>query len=541
MTRIRAVIVVLLLLAGWQTQAQDAPPLHTPVMLNTDAPYLRAPRLGINHISLTNEPTSETRYHQALTLGASWNRWPLYWDQVQPQPGEFHWDNYDRLVINDLRHGLHINAILLGRPGFAQDGVRVKGINTPIYSDGTDTPRPGKTLNPNNPWVHFAQAAVERYRPGGALAQAQGWRGDEGIRVWEIWNEPDYPAFWEASISDYARLLKISYIVIKQADPHAQVMFGGLLYNTDDNWLARVLAILENDPLREDYNWYMDMVGVHNYGYPWRSGWLVLYVRQTLAAYGLKRPIWLNESGAPVWDDYPGPLWASSADDRLLRATLDQQAAFFIQSSAYAWAEGADVVFFHQLYDDCGNQPAGTDFRYHQGELCRGDALCAGDAFGLFRNERGALCFSHHPYPGTPRPAAAAYQLVASVFGRAQLDNPLVFTAADKVTIITFDEPTRRERIYVIWNRTLRPQTLALPAAGERAALYLLGAQGGIEPDRKGLYHLELPPATPDSYPGLQPGDATAVGGAPLIVVEPVRGAFPPVLEQLQAAQVKPG
>ena len=44
-----------------------------------------------------------------------------------------------------------------------------------------------------------------------------------------------------------------------------------------------------------------------------------------------------------------------------------------------------------RLYDGCGNQPAGTNFPPHNGELCdehneyQGKP-CAGDANGLFRN-----------------------------------------------------------------------------------------------------------------------------------------------------------
>lgn len=507
--------------------------------LDSGEPYLRSPRLGINHISLTNEPTSDERYANALALGAGWNRWPLYWNQVEPEPGAFQWENYDALVANDLRHGLQINAILLGRPGFAADGVRIKGLNEPIFADGSDSPRPDKVLNPDNPWVNFVEAIVKRYRPAGELAQREGWAAGEGVRVWEVWNEPDYPSFWEAGIHDYARLLKTAYIVIKRADPDAQVVFGGLLYNTQDNWLARVLAILENDPLREDYNWYFDIAAVHNYTYPWRSGWLVLYVRQTLSAYELHKPIWLNESGSPVWDDYPGPVWAQTPDERLLRSTQQQQAWFFIQSSAYALAEGADVIFFHQLYDDCGNQPAGTNFPTHNGEMCAGSGFCFGDAFGLYRNQSSALCFSSHDHPGTPRPAANAYRLVADIFGDMEWQQSLVYTASQKVTIITFD--TADQRIYIIWNRTLQPLTLDLPAAGETAELSMLErATRSLRPNINDIYTLDLPPAVPDSYPELQPGDEAAIGGPPLILIEPVANPLlHPALEQFEDVLVR--
>jgi hypothetical protein len=484
--------------------------------------YPRSERLGINHISGVEEVTAPERYQKALALGAGWNRWPLYWDRVETEPGVFNWSDYDRLVQADLDQGLRINAVLLGQPGFYRDGARPTGLHQPIFEDGTDTPRPDKALNPKNPWVNFVDQAVRRYRPGGDLAAEKGWAEGEGIRIWEIWNEPDHEPFWEGSIGDYARLLKSAYIVIKQVDPEAQVMFGGLLFGTPNNWLARVLAIFEDDPLRETFNWYMDIVAVHNYSYPWRSGWLTRYVKQTLIAYDLERPIWLNESGTPVWDDYPGPVWSAKPLDKQLRSTQIQQAEFFIQSAAYAWAEGAEVVFYHQLYDDCGNQPGGTDFPFHFGALCGGNGLCFGDAFGLYRNERGAVCFSQHPLPGTPRQAARAYRLVADWFGAGTLANPQIETLENRAVVIRFDRPETDERLSVVWNQSLDPVRLRLPVGTDTVTLVTLTGQTSREPDTDGILELDLSPAACDYFPFLNDTDVTGVGGTTTVIVGPL-------------------
>ena len=498
-----------------------------PTLHPDDAPagHVLSQRLGIAHISLVADATNPERYRQALALGAGWNRWPLYWDHVQTTPETWAWAAYDQMVVGDLDHGLNINAIFLGRPLFYRDGERITGLNEPIFADGSDMPAAGKAINPANPWAVYVWEAVNRYMPGGTLARLRGWADDRGIRVWEVWNEPDHKPIWGGTITDYARLLKVSYIVTKLADPEARVMFGGLLYGTSDNWLARVLAIYNRDPLREQYNWYMDMVAVHSYSYPRRSGWLTLYVRETLAAYGLKRPIWLNETGVAVWDDYPGALWtAASPQERMRHATSAQQAAFVIQSAAYAWAEGAEVVFFHQLYDDCGNQPPGTDFPFHQGELCQSGADCYGEAFGLFRNLSSAVCYSQHPQPGTPRPAAESFQLLARVFGSVPHDSAVIRSFDAGVTAIVFDRKQTNERIYVLWNRTFAPLEISLPAGGSSAVLYTLAAERRVQPGTGSAYRLALAPATPDDYPELEPGDITAIGGPPVIVVEHLNG-----------------
>ncbi len=64
-----------------------------------------------------------------------------------------------------------------------------QGLYLSVFSDDTDEPGPGKSINPDNRWAYFVNAAVNRYRPGGMLAQQQGWNDERGVRYWEIWNE----------------------------------------------------------------------------------------------------------------------------------------------------------------------------------------------------------------------------------------------------------------------------------------------------------------------------------------------------------------
>jgi hypothetical protein len=498
----------------------------TPGHAQTDR-YIHASRLGITHISAANRETPELRYQQALTLGAGWNRWPLYWDWVQTAPDTWDWSGYDRQVAEDLQHGLEIDAILLGRPEFYADEFRIQGMYTPIFADGTDTPGEGKQLNPDNPWVHFVYQAVNRYKPNGVLARQGSLPPAQGIRIWEVWNEPDVDTFWKASVNDYARLLKMSYIVIKMADPNAQVMFGGLLFATDGNWLAGVLNIFINDPMRLDYNWFMDIIAVHSYGDPWRSGWLTLFAEQSLIAFDLVRPIWVTESGVPVWDDYPGPTWESTSPNR---ATQDQQAWYFIQSTAYAWANGADKVFLHQLYDDCGDQPAGTDFPPHNGDLCNGGFICAGDAHGVYRNLPDADCFTQHPNPGSPRLIADAYRLMAEVFGRNSFENGRQRELSAKFATLMFDRPRSNERITVMWNRTIEEDTLLLPAVSDSATLLSINSNHTVVP-LEDYYRIILPPALPDVDYSASPYGGVAIGGEPFILIETVTRSEPVPVE----------
>jgi hypothetical protein len=470
-------------------------------------------RLGITFISSWDHPASEGRYQAALALGAGWNRWPLYWDRVELGDGTYNWAGYDRLVVDDVRHGLRINAILLGRPSFRANGNTITNLYEPVFANGTDDG--GGAINPRNYWAMFVYQAVARYKPNGVLAQQQRWADGMGVRVWEMWNEPDLGLFWNGGVRDYVRLLKVGYIAAHAADSAAQVMYGGLAYGNPDeyDWLRESLALIEADPARGRYNWYFDLIGLHNYSYAKRTGLVVERMRRTLTAYGLNRPIWLNESGAPVWDDYPGPTFAAgNPAQRTLRVTQNQAAWFFIQSTALAWAEGADVVFFHQLYDDCGNQAGGTDFAPNSGG--------AGDAFGLYRNLSNNGCYTQHPQAGTPRPSAAAFRLMAQAFA-APFEDGRVRSLQGGITAVSFERPASAQRIYVLWNRTAAQSTARIPAGPGPAELYTLNSSATLYATGGQSYEIILPPAVADDYPYLPEDEFSGVGGQPYILIMP--------------------
>jgi hypothetical protein len=479
----------------------------------------RTDRMGVAFVRSVGTGADDARYRAALSIGAGWNRFPIYWSQIEVAPAQYNWGAFDQVVIDDVRHGLQTNAILLQAPPFYRTGGSFAGLYEPVFADGSDIAAAGKQINPNNPWARFVFSAVNRYKPGGDLARAQGWGGSTGVRVWEMWNEPDLPQFWQGSIDEYARLLKVGYIAAHHADPNADVMVGGLLFNTPVNWLERILAIYATDPQRTRYRWYMDIVGVHSYSYPWRTGHLVRVVDQSLARYGLERPVYITESGLNVWDDYPGPIWAQSLADRYKRGTQEQQAWYIVQSMAYGWANGADVIFHHQLYDDCGDQVAGTDFPPHNGEFCAVGA-CYGDAYGLFRNPRGSVCFSQHPNPASPRLAADAYRMVADVFGAAPFRGGTVTRSAG-ITMISFERPSTSELIRVIWNRRFEPNTARIETTNTSAALYQVGSRGSISAEA-GAFRIPLAAARPDNFPDaeLDSNDISSLGGEPVILVE---------------------
>lgn len=507
--------------------------LAAPLGVSAQDGSIRAPSLGINHISAPDDPIPSQRYANALTLGAGWNRWPLYWNEVETTPGGFNWSSYDQLAANDVRYGLHTDAILLGIPEHQREAGRMRGIYDPIFADGTDIPGSAPP-NPNNPYAVFVYQAVMRYKPGGELAAQLGWQPTQGIRVWEAWNEPDLRMFWSGSVQDYARLLKVTYMAVRLADPLAQVVFAGLAYN-DPNWndyLAQTLGYVSRDPDRERFGWFFDIAAVHTYTSPERSWQMVRRIKEVLTAYGLVRPVWLNESGVPVWDDYPGPTWtAASPSGRALRATQQEQAQYVITSTALAWAAGAERVFLFQLYDDCGNQPSGTNFAPESGQ--------AGDAYGMFRNDRSAACYTQSLQPNTPRPAASAYYRMAHIFGSRLFSGGVRVSLNGRGTALAFDltpaqgsvqsgpvtsgnSSTVSERAYVMWNDSRDRLTIEIPANGTSAILYDMGTDQYALTPQDGKYVIGLPPVDAADYPLLTSSEVNRISGRPFILVEQI-------------------
>jgi hypothetical protein len=509
------------------------------------------------------------QYQYGLASGATWNRWPLYWFNIEHSPGVFDWSTQDATVIADVAHGLQINAILLGTPGFytTDDSTRLSrpprlrpgelsldtaeratplGLFEPIFTDGSDEPGPGKTPNLNNKWAVFVWTAVNRYKPGGELAQANGWPAGVGITHWEMWNEPDLLIFWDASLEDYARLLKVGYLTAKQADPAAVVLFAGLANNfAKINYYRDVLTIFAADPMAAAHGYYHDILATHSYFHAWKSWYHVYRAVGAMRDFGLDKPIWLNESGVPAWDDYPGPVWDPQS---ALRATAAEGADYLIQSAFYALFAGAETIFHFQLYDGCGNQPAGTDFPPHNGELCDANGEyegkpCAGDANGLYRNPTDMSCFTQHPQPGSPRPTLAAFQVLTThlvdvePYWRKRPGQPATcpmqqpngsIVMQPPQEWIAFYRPATEERVVGMWALCDRAETAIIDAVSPDGRALLVYADGQTQPIAavEGRYTVELPPATNrNPFPGQTINPLFPIGGSPVILIEKeVRG-----------------
>lgn len=221
------------------------------------------------------------------SLGVTWIRFDIPWDLIQPAgPDSFDWSQSDRLVAAAGRHKLKMLPVLAYTPAWA----RPAGCKDNFRCHPDDPAR----------FARFAGEAVRRYGP-------------QGVKDWEIWNEPNTSSFWlpAPDAATYSRLLKEAFIAIRQADADAAVISGGLspAENTGDQIAPRDFLIGMYEAGARDY---FDALGYHPVCFPalpsdvlpW-SSWsqmadLSPSIRTIMIAYddGGKQ-VWATEYGVP--------------------------------------------------------------------------------------------------------------------------------------------------------------------------------------------------------------------------------------------------
>jgi hypothetical protein len=432
----------------------------------------------------------------AYNAGSRWDRFDFAWPRLEPANDQ--WDQgvlraYDEVVDALHQGGIeNIVGILLWTPDWAatsgQRGMTLPGLEqrpsgwyaptsgrlaAPFVASAASSPPQGLFLpwnDPDNHWGDFVYHIVSRYR--------------DRVKYWEMWNEPEWNYFWTGTSTDYAQLLKVGYQATKAACPDCKVLFGGLHYWANQNYFRWVLYQLNQDPKASQNNYFFDIMSVHLYS---RSSTIydeVLKIRAGMVTFNTgDHPIWLTETGVPVWNDAtvdPDPVKYDYA------ATQNEAAAYVIQSYANAWASGVERYFF---------------FRAHDADM--------GEYFGLIRNDRSL------------RPAYVAYQIATTYLISPTFTTRAVTGRSVNVTLWG----TPHGRISVLWNPGPTAAVYTLTAAMPAATLVYTSGVTRIVTTTSDTYTFTLPGATANLVSNTRD---YIIGGDPLIVIESERTNQPP-------------
>ncbi len=405
------------------------------------------------------------RAEQMYKAGSRWDRFDFRWNVIEDTQGSFDFSGHDALVNSDLAHGLDVVAILGSTAAWAAPDCPVVRLPSPDTLHGQPLipqddqwwrPCPPEGLDlpwddPQNGWGNFVYQTVKHFKGR--------------VHVWELWNEPDLNWFWSGTPSQYAQLLKVGYLAVKAADPEATVLFAGLAYWSNPSFYQQVLTSLAADPDGAAHNYYFDVSSLHLYSNAYTPYSISREVMGNVAAKVGPHPLWLTETGAPVWDEGDTQFAYS--------VTAEQAASYVIEAYAEARAAGVDKFFFFRAHDDVMNPK-----------------------YGLTRNDYSL------------RPAYVAYQVAARYLrGENQVTGPF----APPVRITFWGTP--RGRIDVLWSADPAPITYTAPALVPQATLVdRYGITRTLQP-LNGYYHVPLDPA-PVITSGAQ------IGGPPMLLIQ---------------------
>jgi len=175
-----------------------APPSDSPSAIDQ-----RATTVGITTQQMFFYSQTDTDKAMAVLKGAGVDtiRIMLPWGVVESTDDSYDWSAVDRMVTSANANGVKVLAVINATPDWAAVPGQPQYVGYP-----TDVAAFGD----------FVTEVAARYQGR--------------ITDYEIWNEQNYNGFWSPApnAADYTALLKAAYTAIKEADPDAVVIAGGI-------------------------------------------------------------------------------------------------------------------------------------------------------------------------------------------------------------------------------------------------------------------------------------------------------------------------
>ena len=247
-----------------------------------------APTLfGVQMYTTTGE--TSPYFADLIDSGATWVRIPVPWRNAQAvlsDPPVYRWDAADKALAGVDDGCFNIIGTHSLAPSWAADIP-----NGPVHEEYLDD------------LADYLGALAERYDGDGD----QDAPGSPVVRYWELYNEPDAITTWTGWAGEperYAAMLQLASSAIKQANPDAKVLFGGLGYD----WWDDPVMPFDPDFIRNVVNAGgvdFDYMNFHSFPLSaprWASQGPGLLqktkaVRAEMASLGLDKPIIITETG----------------------------------------------------------------------------------------------------------------------------------------------------------------------------------------------------------------------------------------------------
>jgi polysaccharide biosynthesis protein PslG len=146
-------------------------------------------------------PVLEGDYGLMAQGGAEVLRFPLEWAQVERRPGVYDWAAVDAVVGGAAAQGIEPLPFVWATPDWLSPNKAIP---------------PLESVDQRRAWQRFLAAAAARY---GSL-----------VDKWQLWNEPNFKVYWKPKPEprEYAQLVRLGARTIRDADPDAEILLGGV-------------------------------------------------------------------------------------------------------------------------------------------------------------------------------------------------------------------------------------------------------------------------------------------------------------------------
>lgn len=209
-------------------------------------------------------------------LGVDTWRGSFGWDDYEPARGKYDFVWLHRFADLAAQRGISLRPYLGYTPEWAAKG----GSDAAAWND------PPKNLDDWYNFVYALASEMKRHR---------------NLLSYEIYNEENTRLWWDGTAAEYNQVLLRGAAAVRQANPSAQVLLGGLVF-PDVGWIEALCVAHANAGS-------FDVAPLHAYPETWTPPGVVVenyldgeYRRfaDALDADCRRKPIWINEAGYPT-------------------------------------------------------------------------------------------------------------------------------------------------------------------------------------------------------------------------------------------------
>jgi hypothetical protein len=238
-------------------------------------------------------------------LGISWVLHTFYWNDIEPEPDEWNFLEYDILVDKAAAAGIKVFGVL------AYDHWR-------LHPDKKNHDYIPPEQLPE--YLEFVRKTVEHFKGR--------------IGAWCIWNEPNFLS-WNGTNEEFIELSRRAADAVREADSEV-VLLGGA-FNRGVLGLPEkfIRELFESGAMDKT-----DAVAFHPYEMnPSRTAALYGQFKKIVDDYGFGGKIWITEVGYPTGGWYP------------TKVSEKQFPAYVVQTFALLAAAGCEKLFWYQMFD----------------------------------------------------------------------------------------------------------------------------------------------------------------------------------------------